>query len=78
MLVLTRNLNETLTIGDDVRVTVLGIKGNQVRIGITAPRDLPVHREEIYLKIQREKGREVEPQVHGSWPDETPEKNYNR
>ncbi len=54
MLILTRRINETLNIGDDVQVTVLGIKGNQVRIGINAPRDLPVHREEIYQRIKRE------------------------
>lgn len=54
MLILTRRINETLNIGDDVEVTVLGIKGNQVRIGINAPRDVPVHREEIYLRIKRE------------------------
>ena len=54
MLILTRRINETLNIGDDVQVTVLGIKGNQVRIGINAPRDVPVHREEIYQRIKRE------------------------
>ena len=54
MLILTRRINETLNIGDDVQVTVLGIKGNQVRIGIDAPRDVPVHREEIYQRIKRE------------------------
>jgi len=54
MLILTRRINETLHIGDDVQVTVLGIKGNQVRIGIDAPRDVPVHREEIYQRIKRE------------------------
>jgi carbon storage regulator len=53
MLILTRRINETLNIGDDVQVTVLGIKGNQVRIGINAPRDVPVHREEIYQRIKR-------------------------
>ncbi|MBK6959882.1 MAG: carbon storage regulator CsrA [Gammaproteobacteria bacterium] len=55
MLILTRRVGETLVIGDDVTVTVLGVKGNQVRLGVNAPRDLPVHREEIYERIQQEK-----------------------
>ena len=54
MLILTRRTGETLNIGDSIQVTVLGIKGNQVRIGIDAPKDVPVHREEIYEKIKHE------------------------
>ena len=54
MLILTRRVGESLMIGDQVNVTVLGIKGNQVRIGVNAPKDVAVHREEIYQRIQQE------------------------
>ncbi|WP_019531013.1 carbon storage regulator CsrA [Dasania marina] len=54
MLVLSRRLGETLIIGDNVKVSVLGISGNQVRLGIEAPKDVSVHREEVYLRIQDE------------------------
>lgn len=54
MLVLTRRTQETLMIGDDVSITVLGIKGNQVRLGINAPESTGVHRKEVYLRIQEE------------------------
>jgi carbon storage regulator len=60
MLILTRRVGETLMIGNDVTVTVLAVKGNQVRIGIGAPKDVEVHREEIYDRVQAEKARRVE------------------
>ncbi len=55
MLILTRRLGESLKIGDEVTVTVLGVKGNQVRLGFTAPRDVAVHRQEVYERIQAER-----------------------
>ena len=58
MLILTRRVGETLMVGDEVTVTVLGVKGNQVRIGVNAPKEVAVHREEIYQRIQREKNGE--------------------
>ena len=64
MLILTRRVGETVMIGNDVTVTVLGVKGNQVRIGVNAPRDVAVHREEIYDRIKRE-------EQGGSDPDAT-------
>ncbi|HLF66994.1 MAG TPA: carbon storage regulator CsrA [Gammaproteobacteria bacterium] len=57
MLILTRRVGETLMVGDNVAITVLGVKGNQVRIGVNAPKDVAVHREEIFQRIQREKNQ---------------------
>ncbi len=65
MLILTRRVGETLKVGNDVDVTVLGVKGNQIRIGIKAPKNVAVHREEIFERIQREAELARE---HGSAP----------
>ncbi|MBI3896831.1 MAG: carbon storage regulator CsrA [Gammaproteobacteria bacterium] len=55
MLILTRRIGESVNIGDNIQLTILGVNGNQVRIGVNAPKDVPVHREEIYERIKREK-----------------------
>lgn len=57
MLILTRRIGETIVVGDDIRLTVVSINGNQVRVGIDAPRDVAVHREEIFKRIASEKGK---------------------
>ena len=59
MLILTRRLNETIVVGDDVKITILGVKGNQIRLGIDAPKEISVHREEIWEKINAEKGKNI-------------------
>lgn len=61
MLILTRRVGETVMIGDEVTITILGVKGNQVRVGINAPKHIAVHREEIYDRIQREKRGGTQP-----------------
>ncbi len=62
MLILTRRVGETVMIGDDVTITVLGVKGNQVRVGINAPKSVAVHREEIYERIKREQQSDLQEQ----------------
>jgi carbon storage regulator len=73
MLILTRRVGESVKIGDEVTITVLGVKGNQVRLGIDAPRSVAVHREEIYRRIQREQAgggaEHEEPQPQESHED---------
>ena len=59
MLILTRRVGETLMIGDEITVTVLAVRGNQVRIGVSAPKDVSVHREEIYRRIKKENERVI-------------------
>jgi carbon storage regulator len=65
MLILTRRVGETVIIGDDVTVTILGVKGNQVRVGINAPKNVAVHREEIYERIKREQQGEAQGESQG-------------
>jgi len=60
MLILTRRIGETVIVGDNIKITVLGVKGHQIRLGIDAPKDVSVHREEIYNKIKTESGNKNE------------------
>ena len=64
MLILTRRVGETVVIGDEITVTVLGIKGNQVRIGVNAPRSVTVHREEIFERIRLERSDDHDPVIN--------------
>ena len=73
MLILTRKEGETLVIGDEVTVTVLGVKGSQVRVGVNAPKHVPVHREEIYLRIKAEDEKGDEKDNKGSYYHEDEE-----
>jgi carbon storage regulator len=73
MLILTRRVGEAVMIGDDVNITVLGVKGNQVRLGINAPRSVAVHREEIYQRIKREQAGEGAGPHEPSAPEDTRE-----
>lgn len=64
MLILTRRVGEVLMIGDDIEVMVVGIKGNQARLGVKAPKDVSVHRQEIYQRLQEEKMEEVKNEIY--------------
>ncbi|MCG3200691.1 MAG: Carbon storage regulator [Gammaproteobacteria bacterium] len=70
MLILTRRVGESLMIGDEISVTVLGVKGNQVRLGVNAPKTVAVHREEIYQRIQQEKAEGHSPPVAAGGPED--------
>jgi carbon storage regulator len=74
MLILTRRVGETVMIGDDVTITVLGVKGNQVRVGINAPKHVAVHREEIYERIKREQQAGGSEGGSPDEPDKAPDK----
>jgi carbon storage regulator len=86
MLILTRKLGESVTIGDDIKITILGVRGRQVRLGIIAPHKVAIHREEIYFKIQEENKRAVDSMVNEvariatimkKNSDKRPDKNHN-
>ena len=77
MLILTRRIGESVYIGDDVRLTVLGVRGTQVRIGINAPKEVPVHREEIYYRIKHEQGNGDEPDDQFNESDDDMDDEYD-
>lgn len=66
MLVLTRRTNQSIKIGDDIEITVIEVRGDQVRLGVTAPRDIAVHRKEIYLQIQQENLKAAQTSANGT------------
>lgn len=74
MLVLSRQRDESIMIGDDVEITIVDVRGDKVRLGITAPKSIPVHRREIYDAIQREKAQKAEAEVHAAPAGEAAEK----
>lgn len=74
MLVLSRQRDESIMIGDDVEITIVDVRGDKVRLGITAPKSIPVHRREIYDAIQREKAQKAEAEAHASPGNEVTEK----
>jgi len=74
MLVLSRQRDESIMIGDDVEITIVDVRGDKVRLGITAPKHIPVHRREIYDAIQREKAQKAEAEAQTNPVSETPEK----
>lgn len=76
MLILTRRVGETVMIGDDVTITVLGVKGNQVRVGINAPKNVAVHREEIYERIKREQQSDAAGRADTDTPPDQSAKRY--
>jgi carbon storage regulator len=75
MLIFTRNVHQVVTIGDDIEVKVLGVKGNQVRLGITAPKQIPVHREEVYDRIKHEIWKTSIP-IRASHPTSSSDKDW--
>ena len=75
MLVLSRQRDESIMIGDNVEIIIVDVRGDKVRLGITAPKEIPVHRREIYDAIQREKGQKKEPQTEQTENPQTPESN---
>lgn len=68
MLILTRRIGESIIVGDDITFTILGVKGNQVRVGVNAPKSVSVHREEIYQRIQHERSSDEPVNVDISRP----------